>query len=227
MKHLFLASLAFIFGFNHAFSQHQTEKDSLHFPQLIYKVNPISFFESPQHFMLGFEKPLAHKTTFAQDIGIGYGDLDYYNRLLHLKGISEIRRYFWRTFQPKKQVFRNKYVAFDVTYRLVQFEMDELIGRNCISWDCNYFERMIFTVRNYNLCAHLKYGKQIQTPIKGIFLDYFAGIGYEWVIGQSPLGVNDSFQDSVQPIYFKLTNDQEIRFSVTAGIRIGYGKPKK
>lgn len=230
MKAIFIVLFIFMNTASDLFSQEIVAEDRTHLPKIIYKINPLSLFEFPQNLLIGVEKPLKKNFSFVQEIGAGYTESKYMKSITHLRGITEIRKYFPNMRKKRKSGLQNHYLALDFRYRYTWFTISQWAGYSCNSdSDCDYHKYVRFVIQNHRLSNHIKYGRQIKLPTRNLLLDYYVGIGWATVIGIIPANYEDFriYNQNPRRSALLLSNQQKISLSITLGIRLGYAKFEK
>ena len=189
-------------------------------PNVILKVDLLSFFDTYSNLLIALEHRLKDDLYLQHGIGFVTGfnnydfdDDEFINSPIGFKLRSEIR--FYLDFVRRSR--KGFYLAPELLYGYVSGDEEETVGINC-EGACDFFRLLEFKAIRQEAAFHLKLGSQ-RIYREKISIDYFFGIGYkyEW-FNVSGLDLNESDVVDTEELY----PEDDLRYSLTVGFRVGW-----
>lgn len=223
MKHLFV--VLFIIGLTPCIAQ---TRDSVAFtPKLSVRWSPFSLAGRFPNAQFGVEYRISRMNpawTVSHDLGIlvnGGEDTEGYANKRGFRAYTELRYYI---MPSAKDLF---YFSTELYHHRINYDRTELIGYDCESGDCSYFEYFSWKRKFTAQRGAIKVGVTFFfDPNKRLFSDLAAGIGYRIRrsedFNKPPLPANAmSFgTDYVWPESAMIEDDETV--TTTFSFRVGF-----
>lgn len=195
---------------------------------LIIKIAPLSLIDIKQSFQIAVEYKVKPRLTFQNEVGYInnnvfnlYPDEDFMN----LRGFRTRfeSRFYQKNFLDEVNGF---YLAPEIFFVHTNYQRASELGRGCTGWNCDYFERIKYSVIKNVVGYHFKFGYQ-RVSYGRVLLDIYGGFGLRHVFMHTP-GV-ELEQDSLRepsdlfPSGFGTFNRGKFtRYSMSLGLKVGY-----
>lgn len=222
----FLVSLLYTTLMMAAINQSCAQDDRIGPPRFAIKWSPshlIHFYPSIQ---VGVEHKLFQNITLQYDLGavVDLGTMsndDFINRR-GFRGIGELRYYLP---SPRKIPL---YIAGEFYYSDIKFDRSDVIGYNCWTEDCLYYEYITYRVKHHHEGVGVKYGIILfpgWNRNRSFFFDLNLGIAYRSITYKHTGKPVDSdikyFEDEDKHIFRPKENIGR-HFRPVVGLRLGY-----
>lgn len=195
-------------------------------PKLAVKWSPLHMIYFYPSFQVALEHKLTQHINVQYDLGwiLNYpssGTEEFSNKGGY-RGIVEVRYYFP---SPPKIPF---YLAGEYYYSRVTFDRSEVIGYNCDSGNCDYFQYTTYKVVHHNQGAGMKFGLLLfpgWNKNRSFFFDLNAGVAYRSIlytdVGKPNTPGSRSFSNDSDDL-FAPTEQDHGEFRLIVGFRLGY-----
>ena len=195
-------------------------------PKLAIKWSPLHLLYFYPSFQVAVEHKLTQHINLQYDLGwiLNYpsANAEEFSNKAGYRGMAELRYYFP---SPPKIPF---YLAGEYYYSRVTFNRSEVIGYDCDSGDCDYFQYTTYKVVHHNQGAGMKFGLLLfpgWNKNRSFFFDLNAGVAYRSIIytdvGKSNAPQSRSFNNNSDDIFAPTESDHG-EFRLIVGIRLGY-----
>jgi hypothetical protein len=195
-------------------------------PKLAIKWSPLHMLYFYPSFQVALEHKLTRQINLQYDLGwiLNYpssGTEDYSNKAGY-RAIAELRYYLP---SPAKIPF---YIAGEYYYSRVTFNRSEVIGYDCVSGNCDYFQYATYEVVHHNQGVGIKYGLLLfpgWSRNRSFFFDVNVGAAYRSIfyadVGKPASQGVQSFSNNHDNIFAPTEKDHG-EFRLIVGVRLGY-----
>ncbi|AYB33957.1 hypothetical protein [Chryseolinea soli] len=195
-------------------------------PKLAVKWSPLHLIYFYPSFQVALEHKLTQHINLQYDLGwiLNYpasGTEEFSNKSGY-RGIAELRYYLP---SPPKIPF---YLAGEYYYSRVTFDRSEVIGYDCVSGNCDYFQYATYKVVHHNQGAGMKFGLLLfpgWNKNRSFFFDINVGMAYRSIlytdIGKPIAPGSESFDNHSDDIFAPTERDHG-EFRLVVGVRLGY-----
>lgn len=199
--------------------------DDVQPPRLALKWSPwhLAYFYPSAQFAV--EHRLFGKFYAQYDLGSILNDhateSENYQNKKGYRGLVEVRYY---VPSPGKVPF---YVAADYYYSRISFNRSQVVGYNCDSGNCDFFEYVTYKVKNTESGPGIKFGMLLfpgWNKNRSFFFDVNSGLAYRHIrydFSQRPDG-DGVHLFSNNSILFAPREDSHSQFRFVIGIRMGF-----
>jgi hypothetical protein len=195
-------------------------------PNLAVKLSIPHFFYFYPSVQVGLEHKLFRNVNLQYDVGWIFdgpsNNSENYQNKRGFRGIAEVRYYLP---SPPKIPF---YIAGEFYYSRVNFDRSQVIGYECQTGNCSYFEYLTYKVENDHQGFGLKYGILLfpgWNRNRSFFFDINGGFAYRTIayydIGK-PAPANAQFFSNDSSDFFSPREIDHSEFRLIVGIRMGY-----
>lgn len=205
---------------------HAQADDRITPPRLAVKWSPfhlIYFYPSAQ---FSIEHKLTKDFTMVYDLGwiINYNENDSedYSNRRGFRGLAELRYYL--PFTTKVPL----YFAGEYYYHRIQFDRSSVLGYECATGECNYYEYITYKVQTHQQGVGLKFGILLfpaWNKNRSFFIDIQGGLAYRFIRYEDkgiPNVPNSSFFDNDNDNLFTPNEEDHSAPRPVIGIRLGY-----
>lgn len=195
-------------------------------PALSFKWSPFHLIYFYPSLQFALEHSVWRNTTVQYDVGwiLNYRNSsnDDYARKRGHRFIGEIRHYLPFT---QKEPF---YIAAEAYYHNIQFDRNSVIGYNCQSGDCSYYQYVQYKVKNTQGGGGLKFGMLLYpgwNTNKSFFFDINCGLAIRNITYTNeglPAGPNITLFENDSKSFVAPEEGNGVQLRPVLGIRIGY-----
>lgn len=195
-------------------------------PRLALKWSPLHHIYFYPSFQVALEHRFLKKMTLQYDLGFiidypGSDSEDYIDKR-GFRGIAELRYYIP---SPPKIPF---YIAGEFYYSRIAFDRSQVMGYDCNSGNCDYFEYVTYKVEHHHQGVGIKWGLLLfpgWNRNRSMFFDINAGMAIRSISYKDidkPIAPGREFFDNDASTIFSPDEDDRIMPRVILGIRLGY-----
>ena len=195
-------------------------------PNLAVKLSVPHLFYFYPSVQIGLEHKLFKNVNLQYDLGwvfnVNSNDSESYQNKRGFRGIAEVRYY---VPSPPKVPF---YIAGEFYYSRISFDRSQVIGYECETGNCSYFEYLTYKVENDHHGVGLKYGMLLfpgWNKNRSFFFDINGGLAYRSIayhdIGR-PVQTNGQVFENDSSDFFSPKETDHYEFRLILGVRMGY-----
>lgn len=196
-------------------------------PKLAIKWSPLHLLYFYPSFQVALEHKLTQHINLQYDLGwiLNYpsSNTEEFGNKSGYRGMAELRYYFP---SPPKIPF---YVAGEYYYSRVTFDRSEVIGYDCESGACDYFQYTTYKVVHHHQGVGMKFGLLLfpgWNKNRSLFFDLNGGVAYRSIlytnVGKPNAPDSQSFNNNNHDDIFAPTERDHGEFRLIVGIRLGY-----
>ncbi|HEY5750824.1 MAG TPA: hypothetical protein VIU12_32395 [Chryseolinea sp.] len=195
-------------------------------PKLAVKWSPLHLIYFYPSFQVAVEHKLTQHINLQYDFGwiLHYpsSNTEEFSNKSGYRGIAELRYYLP---SPPKIPF---YLAGEYYYSRVAFDRSEVIGYDCASGNCDYFQYTTYKVVHHNQGVGMKFGLLLfpgWNKNRSFFFDVNGGVAYRSIlytdVGKPNTPQAQSFSNHSEDLFAPTERDHG-EFRLIVGIRLGY-----